>query len=351
MVTVGKNINGRPIAKPLKPESYFATYNEAYRALMDYNRNPYDLDDDIRVSELYEKWTDEYFKDLSSDTSARTITSAWAYCSAIYDMRVKDVRARHLKGCMEDGYRIETRGKDKGQKKYPSATTKSRMKSLFNLMFDYAYEYELVDRNYARSFEISKEVVQEMEENKRDHIPFTEEEINVLWNNVDRVKFVDWILIQTYMGWRPQELAILKIDEVDLDNWTITGGMKTDAGKQRTIPIHSRIQPLVKRNYEFAMSIGSERLFNDKGQTHAGRWELTYDKYANRFKKVIESLNINPNHRPHDPRGTFVTRIRKEGVEKDAVKALVGHKADDITESAYTTRDIEWLRLDIEKLK
>jgi len=351
MVTVGKNINGRPIAKPLKPESYFATYNEAYQALMDYNRNPYDLDDDIRVSELYEKWTDEYFKDLSSDTSARTITSAWAYCSAIYDMRVKDVRARHLKGCMEDGYRIETRGKDKGQKKYPSATTKSRMKSLFNLMFDYAYEYELVDRNYARSFEISKEVVQEMEENKRDHIPFTEEEINVLWNNVDRVKFVDWILIQTYMGWRPQELAILKIDEVDLDNWTITGGMKTDAGKQRTIPIHSRIQSLVKKNYEFAVSIGSERLFNDKGQTHAGRWELTYDKYANRFKKVIESLNINPNHRPHDPRGTFVTRIRKEGVEKDAVKALVGHKADDITESAYTTRDIEWLRLDIEKLK
>ena len=146
-------------------------------------------------------------------------------------------------------------------------------------------------------------------------------------------------------------MAILELDGVDLENWTITGGMKTEAGKMRTVPIHSKIQDLVKRNYDYAVSIGSNRLFNDKGQTHSGRWALTYDKYAKRFKKVIESLNLNPEHRAHDPRGTFVTRIRKCGVEVDAVKAIVGHKASDITESAYTKRDIEWLRSDIEKIK
>mgnify|MGYP000452998160 CR=1 FL=1 len=30
MVTVGKTPEGRPISKPLKPESYFETYNDAY---------------------------------------------------------------------------------------------------------------------------------------------------------------------------------------------------------------------------------------------------------------------------------------------------------------------------------
>ena len=30
MVTVGKNEEGRPICKPLRPQAYFATYNEAY---------------------------------------------------------------------------------------------------------------------------------------------------------------------------------------------------------------------------------------------------------------------------------------------------------------------------------
>lgn len=40
MVTVGKTPTGRPICKPLKPKSYFPTYNDAYTALVEYNKNP-----------------------------------------------------------------------------------------------------------------------------------------------------------------------------------------------------------------------------------------------------------------------------------------------------------------------
>ena len=54
MVTVGKDENGRPVCKPLKPESYFPTYNDAYAALVEYNRNPYDLDSGMTVKELFE---------------------------------------------------------------------------------------------------------------------------------------------------------------------------------------------------------------------------------------------------------------------------------------------------------
>jgi len=34
MVTVGKTSIGRPICKPLKPDSFFSTYNDAYAALV-----------------------------------------------------------------------------------------------------------------------------------------------------------------------------------------------------------------------------------------------------------------------------------------------------------------------------
>ena len=64
MVTVGKTKTGRPICKPLKPESYFPTYNDAYAALVEYNKNPYDLGPAITAKELYEKWTESYFKTL-----------------------------------------------------------------------------------------------------------------------------------------------------------------------------------------------------------------------------------------------------------------------------------------------
>lgn len=349
-VSVGKTAYGKPILKPLKPEAYFKTYNDAYNALAEYNKNPYDLENDMTVYELYEKWTDIYLAN-ASDTYMRTVSSAWAYCSSVYNMRAKDLRARHIKGCMEEGYRIETRGKNKGQKVYASAGTKSRIKSLFNNMLDYALEYEIVEKNYARTFEISGDIIKEMSEAKRNHIPFTDKEIETLWKNVDKVKFTDWIIIQCYMGWRPQELSTLRLDEVNLDKWYMQAGMKTDAGKQRIVPIHSRIQELVKRNYDFALSIGSEYLFNDKGQTHAGSWAVTYDKYVNRFKKVISQLNLNPEHRPHDPRKTFITMGKKANMDEYALKEMVGHSIQDITESTYTVRDLEWLREDIEKIK
>lgn len=177
-----------------------------------------------------------YFSSITP-AAQRTITSAWMYCSSIYSMRAKDVRARHIKGCMEEGFRIETRGKNKGQKVYPTALTKSRIKSMFNLMLDYALEYEIVDKNYARTFEVSDDIVREKTENTRGHIIFTEEELRILWDNVEKVPFVDWVLIQCYMGWRPQELATLRLDEVHINEWYMQAGMKTDAGKQRIVPI------------------------------------------------------------------------------------------------------------------
>lgn len=349
-VSVGKDENGKPIQKVLKPNSMFTTYNEAYEALVEYNRNPYELSNDITVQELYVKWTDIYFE-KKSESSKRTIVSAWIYCTSVYSMRAKDIRARHIKGCMDNGYRIENVGKNKGTKIYPSANTKSRIKSMFNLMLDYALEYEIVDRNYARTFDISNGLIEDIAKNQKKHIIFSEEEISLLWDNVDKVKYVDWILIQIYMGWRPQELATLKLDEIDMEELYMKAGMKTDAGKQRIVPIHSKIIKLVNKNIIMAKEIGSEYLLNDKGQTHAGVWKLTYDKYANRFKKVINQLGLNPEHRPHDPRMTFITRCKKAGVDEYALKEMVGHSIRDITESVYTVRDLEWLRSDLEKMQ
>ena len=349
-VCVGKKEDGTPIHKNLKPKCSFPTYQDAYSALVEYHRNPYDLEPDITVKELYERWTDSYFQSVAENYQ-RTIQSAWQYCSTIYSMCAKDVRARHIKGCMEEGYRIETRGKRKGEKVFPSACMKTKIKSMFNIMFDYALEYEIVDRNYARTFDISSDVLGEAASNKKAHIIFTDEEMDILWRNVNKVKFVDWILIQCYMGWRPQELATLRLDEVHVDEWYMCAGMKTDAGKQQIVPIHTKIKELVQQNIDFAKEINSEYLFNDKGQTHAGSWKITYDKYAKRFEKVINQLGLNSDHRPHDPRVTFITKCKKSNVDKFAIKEMVGHSIKDITESVYTVRDLEWLRSDIEKIK
>lgn len=332
------------------PIGTFKTKKEALQALAEYGANPYDIqNNNLTLADLYEKWTAAYFPTLESDSSSRTITSAWKYCHAIYGMRVKDLRARHIKGVMEDGYIISERGKNVGEKVPASPGTKARIKSMFNLMLDYALEYEIVDKNYARTFDLSNDIIKEKEAATRGHINFNDQEMKTLWENVDAIRFVDWILIQCYMGWRPQELAILELENVDLENWCITGGMKTEAGRCRTVPIHTRIRELVRRNYNRAVELGSNRLFNDPDATKGGM-KITYDKYAGRFAKVVEVLNLREDHRPHDPRTTFITMAKKAKVDEYVIKLLAGHKITDVTEAVYTKRDIEWLRTELEKM-
>lgn len=347
-VTVGKTYDGRCIKKILKPQGYFATYNEAYAALVEYNKNPYDLDDDVTIKELYDKWSDEYFNTLKSNSNQRSIESAWAYCSSVYDMRAKDIRARHIKGCMNEGFRIDKNG----AKKMASPGTKERIKSLFNLMLDYGLEYEIVDKNYARTFNISSDILEEQETMKRAHISFKNDEIEILWQNINKIPYVDIILIQCYSGWRPQELGLIRLSDVDLDNGWFRGGMKTAAGKNRIVPIHSKIKALVIKRYQEAVDLGSEYLLNcTDTSTHRSSFKMTYDKYAHRFRKIMGELGFSNDHRPHDPRKHFVTMAKKYKVDEYAIKYIVGHSISDITEKVYTERDLIWLKEEIEKIK
>jgi integrase len=347
MVSVGKTPAGRPICKPLKPDSYFQTYNDAYAALAEYNRNPYDLAPSITVKELYERWSGAHYKTLSSQSSVRVFKAAWKYCASVYGMRVLDIRGRHIKGCMEDGTVIV-----KGKEQRASAAVKNKIKSIFNLMLDYALEYEIVDRNYARSFTISNEVVKEMASARQGHIPFTDEEIALLWENVADKRCVDVILIQCYSGWRPQELGLIELENVDLENWTFKGGMKTDAGADRIVPIHSRVRPLVLQKYEEAKKLGSKYLltFTDSIRNRSDI-ALTYHRYQKRFNLIRDELKLNALHRPHDGRVHFVTAAKKHSVDEYAIKYIIGHAISDITEKVYTKRELDWLRDEMEKIK
>lgn len=140
---------------------------------------------------------------------------------------------------------------------------------------------------------------------------------------------------------------------MDLENWTFQGGMKTDAGENRVVPIHSRIQELVRKKYREAEAIGSPYLLNwaDPNNRNKKNFELTYARYQKAFERIRDELKLNPEHRPHDGRTHFVTMSKRYGVDEYAIKYMVGHKISDITEKVYTRREFAWLREEIEKIK
>ena len=339
MISDGKDENGKPIGKLLKPNAYFATYNEAYAALIEYNKNPYEISKDITMNELYEKWF-KYYSETVSKSYVRDIESAWKYCKDLYDLPLRSVRGRHLKETIDNAYRL---GKDK-EIIPASPTIKLNIKKVFNQMYKYALEYDLVERNYAKEITISKTVVKELKENLKSHHTFSESEIDLLWKNI-KDQAARMILIQCYTGLRPGELCEIRINTINLTDWFMIGGKKTEAGKNRMVPIHKKIRSLVQEEYSKAIASGAEYLF-----TRKKLMPHSYDTYYKLFNEEISVLGLDEGHKPHDPRKHFITMAKKSGVDEYAIKLIVGHAITDITESVYTERNLEWLHKEVSKI-
>lgn len=311
---------------------YFPTRDAALKALLQYNENPYDIKtESITFSETYEKWSEGYFPTLSNPSSARTVIAAYNHCTALYNMRMRDIRVSHLEGTI-----INANVGD---------ATKSRIKSLFNMMYKYALAHDIVEKDYASVMFANGNPIKPTK--SKEIVPFSNEEISLLWKNVDIMPFVDMVLIGIYSGWRPQELATLKLNNIDLQNNTMTGGLKTEAGKNRIVPIHSKIKALIEKRYTEAEALKSDFLFNDlTGQQGT---TMTYDKYRKRFQKIMDRLHLE--HRPHETRHTFATKAKLFGMDEYILKLIMGHAIADVTEKVYTHRTIEQLKEEIEKIK
>lgn len=345
MVTVGKTDTGKPICKLLQPQAYFKTYNDAYAALMEHHRNPYEASGDITVEELFKEWVALKEKEGITITNLRELNRNWKYCSAIYKMRIQDVRTQHIRDCVENGEAIIC-----GKKPTANAQAQRKIKTLLNQLFDYALSYDLVAKNYARNYQIPKNIIRESTIIDSPHISYTDEEMKLLWNNVEEQE-AQMILVQCYSSWRPQEIMKLKISDVDLNVWTFTGGMKTEAGKDRVVPIHPAIREIVKQNYDKAVKYNCEYLFNRMDLRSGKMVPYTYHRFEETLKYLVNSRHLDTRHRLHDGRKQFVTMCKRYDVDEYAIKRFVGHSIQDITERVYTDRDLDWYQKEMAKIK
>ena len=344
-VTIGKTDEGKMIVKPLKPVAYFETYNEAYQALLEYNKSPMLYNADITMEEIYEHWYPGYCESVEPGSS-RHVKGAWNYCDSLKKMPIREVRARHIKQCIEEGTAIMN-----GQEKHTTPVIRRTLKTMFTKMFDYAIEYEIVERNYAKDYKLPKKDQKREEEDRIPHIPYTDEEIKILWDNVDKYPLVEIILFQCYSGWRPSEMGSLEVKNINMEEGTMVGGMKTEAGKNRIVPIHPRIRPFVENWYDYAVKNDEKYLICYESTRGRKSKELTYYRYNQNLISLVKKLGLNPQHRPHDGRFHFVTMAKKYNVDEYAIKYIIGHSIKDLTELIYTKRETAWLKTEIEKIK
>lgn len=335
--------NNNKVKQIQKPIGYFATRQEAMTALAKYNENPYDLDKEtLTIEQLYERWTKGYFEELTDETSIRTIKSAWGYVTPDFrSQNATSIAPQTLKDFITlDAQRID----DKGKLLKPSDNTKSRMKSMFNLMYDYAVLSELMQHNPARQFTL-KGIQGKIEKNRKDKNPIILEHENILWNDID-FGYTKMVLINIYSGWRPEELLELEKSNIDFDNMVMVGGLKTEAGFNRVVPIHPKILDLVK--YYYDKSQGDLLFYDYDG---ANPTTMTYDKYRGRFKKILKRHKWEDIYSPSCPRHTFATKCAEVRMEEYAKKSILGHEISDVTYKHYTHLDmVEYLTKEMSKI-
>ena len=301
---------------------YYEKRDVALQALAKYNENPNSVDaDTITFAEIYERWKKESFKyetTLDKNERARlyAYSSAFKRCKPLHNMKFVEIRKSDMQPIVDNC--------DKGHE------TKKKIKVLFNQLYKYAMENDITKDDYARFVKVESR--EETDTTGRE--PFTRAEIDVLWENLDKVEHVDTMLIMIYTGLRPSEFLGMESENVDVSARTMRGGMKTKAGRNRVIPISKKILPLV------------EKRLADKHQylivnPNTGNQENYFGYYERKWKKVMTFLGMV--HKPHDCRHTFASLMDTAGANKLCIKRIMGHKTQDLTDRVYTHKDIQEL--------
>lgn len=303
--TVGYNDKGHPIYKAI---GYYPTRKDAMMALADYNRTPFDLDlAKVTFSQLYTKWSTREFPKMSK-SSVLASKASYNHSKMIWDMPYKNIKSYHMQEVV-----------DNCNKSY---ATKNAIKNLFNALDNYALELEIILKK-------NSELVKGETIPDSTRTPFTADEINKLWNNLD-VENVKNILIFIYSGFRINELLSMKLDSINWDEMYFQGGIKTASGKNRIVPIHPLIQQFLlekkEKMYKYVLSIN----------------KIDIHEYYSIWKKSMEILEMN--HTPHECRHTFRSLLDSAGANKVCIDMMMGHKSKGTGERVYTHKTIEELR-------
>lgn len=324
-ITVGWDNQGKQILKTI---GYYKNKSEGLQALADYHNDPYDIDlNKIEFKDIWYKVENELENLINSGKMSQSnldgLNNAYnTHLTELHNRRIKDIKYRELQNII-DNAKVNNTDKDL------SYSGKGYIKTVCVKIYEYAINYlEIPINNIAIKLSIGSKPISEK------HKPFTDEEISILWG-IQYNDLVKVILIWLYTGLRPNELFKTKKENIYIDdNYFITGS-KTEAGKNRIIPIHNKIKHLIKYFYlrENYLDIYSK---------------TDYNKIKREFSKLMDSLSMN--HTPYDCRHTFITKMKKANVNEYLLKRIVGHSIQDITEKTYTHRDIEDLIKEVNKI-
>lgn len=293
-VTKGWNEKGKQLFDNL---GYCESRADAMILLAKYNENPWDVDtSDLTLAKLFDAW----FKSEEAGmkpVSARIYQKAYSRTESIQKMNFNDIRSPHIQAIID--------GMTQGY------TVKKTIKTLFNKLYVYALKFDISTKNYATFVNVPKD-----EKPINPHKPFTDDEIKKIMIQ----KGDQWELAQMliFTGMRINELLSVETVNIHLDKGYLIGGSKTDAGKDRVIPISRHIRATIEKWYD----PDKKKLIEKRGMSYQSTNNFWHDQITG--------------HTPHDARHTFISLMNRAEVNDVSIERIAGHSSQGVTKSVYT---------------
>ena len=291
----------------------FATKNEALAYLPNLKQDLPQQDMNVKFKDLYKKWMDRHEEKVTRST-INCYKSAYKYFSSLYYVEVSKIRTEHMQKCIDEC----PHGK----------RTKENMKALGTSLWKYAMQLDIVDRNYAEYLYIKKE-------EQSEKIAFSKEQLDTMWANVEAVPNIKYVLTLCYTGMRLSEMLGAMTENYDPEEGYFITGVKTEAGKDRTITISPKIRPFFS---EFGQG---KHLF-----TELSAKKFRLDLYYPALQALgLDALDEKGDHiyTPHCCRHTFATLMKNVDAPATDKQKLIGHAKFEMT-AHYTHTDLVSLK-------
>ena len=285
----------------------------------------------LTLEEVYEQWEPWYEPRVDASTMAG-YRAAFHYYGSLNKKRITEITAAELQACMD----ACPRGK----------RTHQNMKVVAGLIWKYAMDKHIVTQVESANLYTGKG-----KSVKRDAL--TDIEVEKIRKAIGSERYAEYIFCLAYLGYRPGEMLELRKDQVieHKGRLFLIEGKKTDAGRGRTVPVHQKIEDIIRaRLYVPGTDLVFPQYVFAKASKERPIAPLTAfkemsDNYLreNVFKPLCSRLGIAEGKVPYAARHTFSNKLKKADGTDTEKAALIGHTSYEFTKKAYQSSDLDEL--------
>lgn len=316
-------INGKPIYlysnNPDDLEKqYIETMHMSYTGFID--------DNNIKFKDFAEKWLhlNSAGKEIRTIDEYKTLINSYIIPRLGYK-KIKDIKIYDIKELLKDMEHIPT-------------TAKKTLQLIKRILND-AVDNDIVIKNVAQNIKAPKVI-------KKERFPLSLEEDQLLINS--KSKYASFFILMRYTGMRKEEIVPLTLDDIDLQNKTISINKavtfvhnqpvvkKTKNKKSRKIPILDIV-------YDIVVDLVNNSNDNLLFRKESDKKMLTDSAIKRHLESFLYDINKNRENEVkftcHQLRHSYCTMLYYAGVKIKKAQELMGHSSADMVYNIYTHLD------------